>query len=159
MSSVKEEISKAQGLISHGVYVISTVHEGRANALTAAWVARASFVPPLVTVSVGKARFSHDLIRDAGIFAVNILGPEDVSIGKHFGLKTGRKTDKFAGIEYEIKATGAPVLVECAAWLDCRVASSHDAGDHTLFIGEVLEAGVRRQGAKPLIYERENFFK
>ncbi|MBZ0220690.1 MAG: flavin reductase family protein [Candidatus Methylomirabilis sp.] len=159
MSSLKEEISKAESLISHGVYVISTVYEGRANALTAAWVARASFVPPLVTVSVGKARFSHDMIRNSGIFAVNILGPEDISIGKHFGLKTGRKTDKFEGVKYETKATGAPVLIECAAWLDCKVASSHDAGDHTLFIGEAVDAGVRRPGARPLIYERESFFK
>lgn len=159
MSSVREEISKAQGLITHGVYVISTAHEGRTNALTAAWVARASFVPPLVTVSVGRARFSHDMIEKAGVFAVSILGPEDIDIGKHFGLKTGRKTDKFAGIEYETKATGAPVLIKCDAWLDCRVASSHDAGDHTLFIGEVLDAGVRREGARPLIYDRSSFFK
>jgi len=159
VSSVKEEISRAQALITHGVYVISTVHEGRANALTAAWVSRASFVPPLVTVSVGKTRFSHDMIRKAGIFAINILGPEDIDMGKHFGLKTGRKTDKFAGIEYVTKATGAPVLVKCDAWLDCRVASIHDAGDHTLFVGEVLDAGVRREGSRPLVYERGSFFK
>ena len=69
MSSVKEEISKAQRYIVHGVYVISTIHNGRTNALTAAWVARASFVPPLVTIAVGKARFSHDMIRDSGVFA------------------------------------------------------------------------------------------
>ena len=72
--------------------------------------------------------------------------------GKRFGLKTGRKTDKFEGLDYETKVTGAPVLKECLAWLDCRVVSYHDAGDHTLFIGEVLDAGVRREGDKPLLY-------
>ncbi|HBG45839.1 MAG TPA: flavin reductase [Deltaproteobacteria bacterium] len=159
MSSVKEEISKAQRYIVHGVYVISTIHNGRTNALTAAWVARASFVPPLVTIAVGKARFSHDMIRDSGVFAVHILGPEDIETGKRFGLKTGRKTDKFEGLDYETKVTGAPVLKECLAWLDCRVVSYHDAGDHTLFIGEVLDAGVRREGDKPLLYERGSFFK
>lgn len=159
MSSVKEQIAAAQKYLSHGVYVISTFHNGRANALTAAWVARASFVPPIITISVGKARFSHDMIRDSGIFAVNVLGPEDIETGKHFGLKTGRRTDKFEGVGYETRTTGAPVLKECIAWLDCTVLSHHEAGDHTVFIGEVVDAGIRRHGASPLIYDRDDFFK
>lgn len=158
MSSVKEAVSKAQKHISHGVYVVSTVHDGRVNALTAAWVARASFVPPLLTVSIGKTRFSHDMIMGSGVFAVNVLGPEDIGAGRHFGLKTGRKTDKFEGMEYETKATGSPVLKDCLAWLDCRVVSSMDAGDHTIFLGEVLDAGVKREASTPLIYDRESFF-
>lgn len=158
MASVKEEVSKAQKYLAHGVYVISTVHEGRMNALTAAWVARASFVPPLITVSIGKTRFSHAMMLGSGVFAVSVLGKDDIEMGRHFGLKTGRKTDKFVGIDYETKVTGSPVLKECIAWLDCRVLSSHDAGDHTIFIGEVLDGGVRREGASPLIYDRDSFF-
>ncbi len=159
MPTVKEEISKAQKYITHGVYVVSTAQNGRLNALTAAWVARASFVPPLITAAVGTTRFSHEMIKGSGIFAVSILGPEDIELGKQFGLKTGRKTDKFEGIEYEIKTTGAPVLMGCIAWLDCRVVSHHEAGDHTIFVGEVVDAGTRREDAKPLAYERENFFR
>lgn len=159
MSSVKEEVSRAQKYLTHGVYVISTVHEGRVNAFTAAWVARASFVPPLLTVSVGKARFSHAMIEGSGVFAVNVLGPEDIETGKHFGLKTGRKTDKFEGVAYETAVTGSPILPVCIAWMDCRVVAAHDAGDHTLFVGEVIEAGVKREGALPLAYDRESFFK
>jgi flavin reductase (DIM6/NTAB) family NADH-FMN oxidoreductase RutF len=158
MASVKEEVSKAQKYLAHGVYVISTAHEGRLNGLTAAWVARASFVPPLITASIGKARFSHGMILDSGVFAVSILGPGDIELGRHFGLKTGRKTDKFEGIDYETKVTGSPILKSCIAWLDCKVVSFHDAGDHTIFIGEVLDGGVNRDGAAPLIYDRESFF-
>lgn len=158
MASIKEEVSKAQKYLAHGVYVISTAFEGRMNALTAAWVARASFVPPLITVSIGKTRFSHAMILGSGVFAVSVLGEDDIEMGRHFGLKTGRKTDKFEGIDYETKVTGCPVLKECIAWLDCRVVSSHDAGDHTIFIGEVLDGGVRRDGASPLIYDRDSFF-
>jgi len=158
MASIKEEVSRAQKYIAHGVYVISTAHEGRVNALTAAWVARASFVPPLITVSIGKTRFTHGMILASGVFAVNILSPEDIEMGRHFGLKTGRKTDKFEGIDFETKVTGSPVLKECIAWLDCRVASFHDAGDHTIFIGDVLDGGVKREGAAPLIYDRDSFF-
>lgn len=159
MSSVKNEISLAQKHIVHGVYVISTCFNGKVNALTAAWVARASFVPPLITISVGKTRYSHDMIRDSGVFAVNVLGPEDIELGKHFGLKTGRKTDKFEGMEYDTKSTGSPILKTCVSWMDCRVRSFHDAGDHTIFIGEVLDGGVIREGVSTLIYDKDSFFK
>ena len=158
MTGVKEDISKAKKLLSHGVYVISTIHEGRVNALTAAWVARASFVPPLITISIGKTRFSHDMIMGSGVFAVNILGPENIETGKRFGLKTGRKTDKFEGLDYETSVTGSPILKDCIAWLDCNVVSSHEAGDHTVFIGEVVSGGVKNEGASPLIYDRDTFF-
>lgn len=158
MSGLKENISKAQKFLSHGVYVISTVHEGRVNALTAAWVARASFVPPLITISIGTTRFSHDMILGSGVFAVNVLSRENIETGKRFGLKSGRKTDKFEGLDYETAVTGSPVLKDCIAWLDCKVVSSHEAGDHTIFIGEVLDGGVKKEGSVPLVYDRDTFF-
>lgn len=157
--TVKHEVSNAQKKIMHGVYVISTRLGDKVNAMTAAWVARASFVPPLVTVAVGKARFSHDMIKESGVFAINVLGPDNVETGKHFGLKTGRKTDKFAGVDYDTKVTGSPILKDCIAWLDCKVVGAHDAGDHTLFVGEILDGGVLRDDAQPIVYERDNFFK
>lgn len=156
--TVKHAISLSQRKIIHGVYVISTAHEGRVNAMTAAWVARASFEPPLITVSVGKTRFSHDMIKDSGIFAVNVVGPDNVETAKHFGLKTGKKTDKFAGVDYDTKATGSPILRDCIAWMDCKVVSSVDAGDHTVFVGEVVDAGVLRE-ADTLMYDKESFYK
>ncbi len=157
--SVKHEISNAQKYIVNGVFVISTKLKDRVNAMTAAWVSRASFDPPLITISVGKARFSHDMIKESGVFAVNVLGPENIPAGKHFGLKTGRKTDKFAGLDYDTKVTGSPILKDCISWMDCRVVSFHDAGDHTLFIGEVLDGGVIKEGAAPLVYDKEGFYK
>ncbi|MBI5563007.1 MAG: flavin reductase [Deltaproteobacteria bacterium] len=159
MEQIKPEVSSAQKRIIHGVYVISTVHDGRVNAMTAAWVARASFSPPLITVSVGKTRYSHGMIKASGVFAVNVLGPDNVETGKRYGLKSGARTDKFAGVEYDTKTTGSPILREAVAWMDCKVVSHHDAGDHTLFIGEVVDAGVLREGTATLIYDRDAFFK
>lgn len=156
--TVKPEISLALRKIMHGVYVISTRHEGRVNAMTAAWVARASFDPPLVTVSVGSTRFSHGMIKASGVFAINVLSLDEILIGKHFGLKSGKKTDKFANMSFDTKATGSPILKEAIAWLDCKVVNSVEAGDHTLFIGEVLDGGVLSD--KPtLIYDKERFYK
>lgn len=156
--AVKKEISEAVKKIVHGVYVISTVHEGRVNAMTAAWVARVSFAPPLVMVAVGPARFTHDMIRDSGVFAVNVLGPDNVERGKHFGLQTGKRVDKFAGVEYDTRVTGSPILRDVVAWLDCKVYWHKEAGDHTVFIGEILDAGVLKD-TSTLVYDRESFFK
>ncbi len=156
--TIKKEISTAERKITNGVFVISTKLEDRVNAMTAAWVSRASFDPPLVTVAVGKTRFTHDMIIKSGVFAINVLGPGEIATGKHFGMKTGWKTDKFKDVEYDTKATGSPILKDCLAWLDCRVVSHHDAGDHTLVIGEVVDGGVLRDTA-PLVYDKESFFK
>ncbi|MBI5643737.1 MAG: flavin reductase [Deltaproteobacteria bacterium] len=157
--SVKPEISHAENRIVNGVFVISTRLNDKVNAMTAAWVQRASFDPPLITIAVGITRYSHDMIRESGVFAVNVLGPDNIAAGKHFGLKTGKKTDKFAGIEYDAKVTGSPILKEAIAWMDCKVVSYHSAGDHTIFIGEVLDGGVLKEGAKPLVYDKDGFYK
>lgn len=156
--TIKQEISLAQRHIVHGVYVISTRLGEKVNAMTAAWVGRASFEPPLITVAIGKTRYSHDMIQESGVFAVNVLGADNIATGKHFGLKSGRKTDKFAGVGYDTKTTGSPILRDCIAWMDCKAVSHHDAGDHTIFIGEVLEAGVLRE-ASTLVYDKESFYK
>ena len=156
--AIKKEISEALHKITHGVYVISTRHGKKINAMTAAWVMRTSFVPPLVTVAIGKTRYSHDLIKDGGVFAVNILGRDEISTGKHFGLTTGRKVDKFSNVPYDVKVSGSPILKDAIAWLDCKVVAHHDAGDHTLFIGEVLDGGVLKD-EEPIVYKRDEFFR
>lgn len=157
--SVKPEISHAEKRIVHGVYVISTRHEDRINAMTAAWVGRASFEPPLITVAVGKTRYTHELIKDSGVFAVNVLGPDAVATGKHFGMKSGRKSDKFEGVEYLTSVTGSPILKDCIAWMDCTVITTCEAGDHTLFVGKVLDGGVLDEDASTLVYDKETFYK
>lgn len=156
--SIKPEISSAAKKIIQGVYVISTRLDDKVNAMTAAWVSRASFEPPLVTVAIGKARYTYEMIVKSGVFAVNVLSNEHISVGKHFGLKSGRKSDKFAGIDYETKSTGSPILKECTAWMDCRVISSIDAGDHVVFVGEIVDGGVV-SGKDTLIYDKETFFR
>ncbi len=148
---------KAFRKIINGVFVITTKKDDRVNGMTAAWVARASFKPPLLSVSIGKTRYSHDLIRESGVFAVNILSGKQVAEGRHFGFKSGRKTDKFRDIEFDARKTGSPILRNTAGYLDCRVVNSCDAGDHTIFVGEVIDAEAS-EGVEPLLYRREDFF-
>jgi flavin reductase (DIM6/NTAB) family NADH-FMN oxidoreductase RutF len=128
--------------IFNGVFVITTKKGDIVNGMTAAWVSRASFKPPLLSVSIGKTRYSHDLIKDSG---------------EHFGFKSGRKTDKFEGIEYETRKTGSPILQNTAGYFDCNVVKTCDAGDHTIFTGEVVDAEVYEDNV-PLLFKHEDFF-
>lgn len=151
------EMTLAQQKLINGVTVVSTILGAKTNALTVAWVSRVSYSPPLVMIAIGKTRYSHEMIKESGVFAVNVLSAADIETARHFGLKSGRKTDKFKGFRYGTKATGSPVLDDCIAWMDCRVVSKHDAGSHTIFIGEVLDGAVKRDEAA-LVYDKEKIF-
>lgn len=142
----------------HGVYVITTRAGDRVNGMTASWVSQVSLNPLLLMVSIAPARYSHDLIKQSGIFAVNVLTQEQVDLGKRFGYQSGRRVDKFAGLEYLTATTGAPILPQAHAYFDCRLVNTFPAGDHTLFVGEVVAAKILNPGTKPLIFLKEDFF-
>jgi len=152
-----KEIEKAMRLITSGVYVVTTRWENQLNGLTVAWLSRASFSPPLVSVSIGKTRFTCELILKSRVLAVNILAEGQEELARHFGFKSGRKVNKFEGLSYHQAVTGSPILQGVAAYLDGRVVGEMDAGDHLIFLTEVVEAGVK-EGLKPLIYRREAYF-
>jgi flavin reductase (DIM6/NTAB) family NADH-FMN oxidoreductase RutF len=142
----------------HGVYVITTRVGDRLNGMTAAWVSQVSLSPLLLMVSIAPARYSHELIQKSGIFAVNVLTQEQVDLGKRFGYQSGRRVDKFAGLDYTTAVTGAPILPQAHAYLDCKLVNTFPAGDHTLFVGEVVAARILNPGTKPLIFLKEDFF-
>jgi flavin reductase (DIM6/NTAB) family NADH-FMN oxidoreductase RutF len=129
--------------ILNGVFIVTTKKGDQVNGMTAVWAARSSFKPPLVSVSVGKTRYSHDLIKESGVFALNILYEKQIAQGKHFGFKSGR--------------TDSPILKDVAGYFDCKVFNSCDAGDHTIFVGEVLDAEAYEEKT-PLLYKHKDFF-
>jgi flavin reductase (DIM6/NTAB) family NADH-FMN oxidoreductase RutF len=150
-------INDAMCKITHGVYIITTKAGDKINGLTAAWVSKVSFTPPLLMVAIAPGRYSHELMLEGQKFAVNVLDEKQLDIGKHFGTKSGRKVDKFETIPYMTKVTGSPILKDALAYMDCKVVSTHPAGDHTLFIGEVVNADILRDG-KPQVYRHEHYF-
>ncbi len=145
------------GLV-HGVYVVTTKAGERVNGMTAAWVSQVSLKPLLVLVSIAPPRYSHNLIKESGVFAINVLSGDQIDLGKRFGYQSGRKVDKFAGLDYLTAATGAPILPQAFAYFDLRVVDTFPAGDHTLFVGEVLEAKILHPEAQPLVFKKSDFF-
>ena len=142
----------------HGVYVVTTRLGDVVNGMTAAWVSQVSLKPLLVMVSIAPSRYSHDLIKKSGIFAVNVLDRDQADLGKRFGFKSGRQVDKFAGLEWTTGATGAPILPQAYACLELKLKETVPAGDHTLFVGEVVAAKVLHPQAQPLVFKKSDFF-
>jgi len=141
-----------------GVYVVTTRLQEKINGMTAAWVSQVSFKPLLVMVSIAPPRYSHSLIKESGIFAVNVLTSAQADLGKRFGFKSGRKVDKFSGLEYLTAVTGAPILPQVYAYLDLKLVDTFPAGDHDLFVGEVVDAQILHPEAQPLIFKKSEFF-
>ena len=142
----------------HGVYVVTSRLKDVVNGMTASWVAQVSLKPLLVMVSIAPSRYSHRLVQESGVFAVNVLADTQVELGKRFGYKSGRQVDKFAGLEWTTVATGAPILPQAYAYLDLKLRDTMTAGDHTLFVGEVVAAKVLHPEAQPLVFKKGDFF-
>jgi len=122
--------------------------EGKANIITLAWSMPVSVNPPLVAVSIAPGRYSHKLIEETEEFVVNIPTMEIVKETFYCGTVSGRNIDKF-------KATGLtpapakivkpPIIEECIAHLECRLHKKVAAGDHTIFVGEIVAAYVKEE--------------
>ncbi|MDI6890099.1 MAG: flavin reductase family protein [Thermodesulfovibrionales bacterium] len=147
MSFKNIPITNANRLINHGPTVLITSKLGeKINVMTAAWQMPVSFKPMLVAVSIGHERFSHKLILESCEFVINIphLGiiKEVLCCGTH----SGRDTDKFKVCKLTpVKAqkVAVPLIKECIGNIECRLYSHHEAGDHTIFVGEVVAASVK----------------
>ena len=144
-----EARKKALRSIVHGVYVIGVRDGEKLNAFTATWITQVSFVPPLVAVGVRKDSVSYAMIEKSRLFAVNFLGAGQKELAQHFLKPAHLGGDKLAGIPHRKGVTGAPLLGDAPAFVECRVREIHAAGDHSIVVGEVVEAGVQRE-AEPL---------
>ena len=81
-----------------------------------------------------------------------------MDLGKRFGFQSGRRVDKFAGLKFTTAATGSPILPQAYAFFDLKLVDTFPAGDHTLFVGEVVEAKIFHPEIHPLIFSKEDFF-
>ncbi|MGX1810562.1 flavin reductase family protein [Nocardia sp. NPDC055321] len=141
-----------------GVAVVTTLHgDGARHGMTASSFTSVALDPPLVSVCLASNGTTCRLIGDSGVFAINVLGHDHGAIGRRFaGPATAG--DRFAVGRWRSACTGAPVLTDAVAWVDCEVAARHPAGDHTIVLGLVRDAAVPRP-APPLIYHDRTYYE
>ena len=150
------QIGKVLDLLTHGVYIVGVKYGSKINGMTAAWVNQVSSQPPMISVAIGKTRYTSELISQAKSFSINILSLNQMELARKCGFSSGRDQDKLINEELTYQATGAPILTNCTAYLDCTLSHQFEVGDHILFIGTVLEANSNNQSV--LIYKSGDFF-
>jgi flavin reductase (DIM6/NTAB) family NADH-FMN oxidoreductase RutF len=131
-----------------GVTVVTTKDAaGTLHGITVSAFSSVSLAPPLVLICIEKHAGSHHAFAESRRFVVNILSEAQQHISQQFAAHL---PDKFADIEFEETADGIPILTGALANLECRLVSSHESGDHTIFVGEI-ESTIVRTG-EPLVY-------
>ena len=151
MPLTKDEFRKAMGRFATGVTVVTTGVDGEVHGMTANAVTSVSLEPMMILLCADKSADSHDILSRAGVFALNILSEDQQEISNRFADKDGTDAHGLDGVPYRIGETGAPILEGTLAYVDCRTVSEQDAGDHTIFIGEVVDAGFEDDGS-PLLF-------
>jgi len=150
----EEGLKAALGRIPSGLYAVGAVHEGRRLGMLCSFVEQAGFEPPMVSIALGVDRPLRDVLEHGGLFSINILGVEDKKILAAFA--SGREDDPFAAFTLVDNGHGLPQLAEALAWLACRPRGSVPAGDHIVYVAEVVEACLHREGSEPMIRVRKN---
>jgi flavin reductase len=141
------------GAFATGVTVITTVGKDHAYGMTANAFSSVSLDPPLVLTCVISGTSGSEMICRNGVFAVNILREDQEALSRYFAWRDRpRAGDAFRDVAHRpARVTGCPLVDNIAAYLDCRVHTTHEAGDHIIVIGEVLAIGIDRS-SRPLIF-------
>jgi flavin reductase (DIM6/NTAB) family NADH-FMN oxidoreductase RutF len=138
--------------LTAGVYVVGVADGERRNAFTAAWLMQISFDPLLLALSVNPGHASYPLLVGGGGFVVSVLSRDQLDLARHFGTRSGRETDKLAGTSWRPGRTGAPILTEAVAYLECRTTQRVPAGDHEIVIARPVAGAILSPDAAPLTY-------
>lgn len=132
-------------MIPYGLYVLTAAVEAeKAAAAAVTWVTQASFEPPLVVACVRVDSFVHDVVEEAGAFALNVLAKDQEEIAVQFFKPNEPEGMTIGGYSFQFGEAGCPLLDDAPAYIECKVAGALKEGDHTVFLGEVVGAGVRR---------------
>jgi flavin reductase (DIM6/NTAB) family NADH-FMN oxidoreductase RutF len=142
MEQTRSEILKT---IPYGFYITGVVGaDGEANGFTTCWVSQVSFEPQQLVVAVRRDQHTHELMEQGGVFSLNFLDTEQEVLARRFTQPLEPGDGAVGGSAYTTGKTGAPLFEEAFAHLECRVVGKMEAGDHTVYLGEVASANLRR---------------
>jgi 3-hydroxy-9,10-secoandrosta-1,3,5(10)-triene-9,17-dione monooxygenase reductase component len=149
----QEHYRATLGHFCSGVTIVTAHGPDGPAGLTCQSFAALSLDPPLILVCPGKSSSSWPKIEAAGAFCVNVLAEDQEELGRVFAA---RGADKFSGVGWRPGAfSGAPVLADVLAWIECRLESVHDGGDHVIAVGRVLDLGAVE--GRPLLFYRGGY--
>jgi flavin reductase (DIM6/NTAB) family NADH-FMN oxidoreductase RutF len=142
------------GCFATGVTIVTTLDpEGRLLGITANSFSSVSLDPPLVLFSLARKAYSFEAFRRSRHFAVNVLAADQSELSDTFARALA---DKWAGVAFEVWDTDCPIITGALAQFECRTVSSHDGGDHVVFIGAV-ERMAHDPAKTPLLYYKGRY--
>jgi flavin reductase (DIM6/NTAB) family NADH-FMN oxidoreductase RutF len=148
-----------RGIIGHfatGVAVITTAAGDELQGMTANAVASLSLDPVMVLICVDRETHTHGVLERGGVFAVNILGQHQEEVSRIFAQRAEPEIGRLRGVGYVIGRTGTPILEDCMAFIECRVAEMFEGGDHSIFLGEVVHEAIVND-VPPLLFYRGQY--
>jgi flavin reductase (DIM6/NTAB) family NADH-FMN oxidoreductase RutF len=137
-----ELINKVTWKIPNALALIGSAAGEEWNGMTASWVTQLSMEPVMIGVGVDNKAVTHRLITDGGSFSVNLWAADDTRIFVKFSKPATRDGNTLNDRPVHQGTTGAPIFDEALAWMDCEVRHAIDLGTHTLFVGEIVGAGL-----------------
>ncbi len=140
-----------------GVMVLTVSSGKEMHAMTMNAVASLSLSPVLMLVCIEKNARSHELVHSVRAFALNILTEEQLELGAKFAYDAGARSQPAEYVKGEIGETGALLIKDSLGFMECKLVGECDGGDHTIFIGQVVNAGVRGNDCGPLVYYDRKF--
>ena len=143
--------------IPYGLFVVGTKDDsGKVNAFAANWLTQASFKPPLVVMAAKADAPSTAQIEQSKVFCVNVIETGGTALASKFFGHVEPEGNKFGDVEFELSPNGCPVLKDAIAYFECKLVDEVAMGDHSILVGEVVEAGVQKEAA-PLTLKETGF--
>ena len=141
---MKAEWINAFSTMTYGIYVLTSCYQKTINGMIASWVSQVSYSPPQIMAAVHTDRYSHQLVEKSGSFALHVLAKSQKDLLSKFKGKDPEA--KFSDLNWTAGKTGCPILSDCLAYMECELETHYRPGNHTLFIGKVIDAGVVAEG-------------
>jgi flavin reductase (DIM6/NTAB) family NADH-FMN oxidoreductase RutF len=155
LSFSRSDLKNAFARRATGVTVVTARAGDRTHGMTVSAFTEVSLEPPLVLVCIYRAAKMRSLIEAGGAFAVNILARGQEALAQRFASREAEDR-RFSDLACETAVTGAPLLAGAVAQLDCRLESAHESGDHTIYIGEVVD--TRLSEGDPLVFYDRGYY-
>ena len=143
-------------MIPYGLFVMTVKDDKTMTGAAVNWLTQASFAPPLVVLGAKADAPSTAMIESSGLFCINVLEAGQVPLASAFFKHVEPNGNKFGEAEFTLSPNGLPVLKDALSYFECRVRETVKLGDHWIFVGEVVEAGVQREG-EPLTLAETGF--
>ena len=152
----KIEIGKALGKVVSGLFIVTSQKENEKMGFTASFLTQTSFEPPIITMAMKKGRNSLEFINEAKIFTVNVMAKSEMKLIGKFANPNFTYDELFTDLEYK-EINNMPVLNSAVSYLNCKVISIVDSGDHVLVLGEVFDGDLLNEN-EPAYHIRKNGF-